>query len=82
MPEITTEADAKHAVAMSCRYNARDFEPITGGDGQSLGWTFATGRSGSYGWVLADGRISHATEWTRGDAATCARDTHARPHAF
>jgi hypothetical protein len=68
MPEITTEADAQHAVSMSYRYSASAFEPITRDDGTLLGWTFATARSGNYGWVLTDGRVSPATEWFRSDA--------------
>lgn len=75
MSKLTAIADAEHAVDMSCRYNAIRFEPITENDGSLLGWTFGAHVNCAieFGWVLTDGRISPATEWTRDDAEAYAR---------
>jgi hypothetical protein len=76
MPEITTAGDAQRQARRT--YDAaRDLESITAGDGRLLGWTFATedGDQLTYGWILTDGRVSPATEWSRSDAEAYTRRT-------
>lgn len=73
-PKITS---ADHALYQAqATYTACEAEPFTSSDGgEVLGWTFHAGRGKGWGWVLADGRVSPALEWSRNDAEEYGRRT-------
>lgn len=69
--KVTSAADALHD---AWQYSPLEAEPII--DGSSItGWTFRKRGKAKYGWILTDGRVSPALEWSRTDAEQYARNT-------